>query len=108
MHRNVKGNSKKLLPIIEMMHLCDHQNIPLRGHIDDAANVDDGDPCNFQALLAHRIQAGDAVLQDHFINAPRNATYRSKTIQNDLIGCCREILTKKISDEVRKAKFFQF
>ena len=32
--------------------------------------------------------------------------YHSKTIRNELIGCCGEILTKKIIDEARKAKFF--
>ena len=106
MQRNVEANRKKLLPIIETILLCGRQNIPLRGHRDDATNMDDGNPGNFQALLDFRIQAGDAVLQEHFNNAPRNATYRSKTIQNELIGCCGEILTKKIIDEVRQAKFF--
>ena len=106
MQRNVEANRKKLLPIIETVLLCGRQNIPFRGHRDDATNMDDGNPGNFQALLDFRIQAGDAVLQEHFNNAPRNATYRSKTIQNELIGCCGEILTKKIIDEVRQAKFF--
>ena len=38
------------------------------------------------------------MLKKHFEDAPRNATYRSKRTQNELIPCC--------ADEVKEAKYF--
>ena len=104
--QRVQSNRKKLLPIIETVVFCGRQNIPLRGHRDDARNMYDGNPGNFQGLLDFRVQAGDEILKEHFTNSPRNATYRSKTIQNELISCCGEIVRKKIVGDVRKANFF--
>ena len=66
----------------------------------------DGNPGNFQGLLDFRVQAGDVVLKEHFTNSPRNATYRSKTIQNELISCCGEIVRKTIVGHMIKASFF--
>ena len=40
---------------------------------------------NFLALLAFRIESSDRNLQEHVETAPRNATYLSKTIQNEMI-----------------------
>ena len=63
---------------------CGRNNIALRGQRDD-------DPTNaslsgnFQALLEFRVQSGDQILQNHLQTAPRNATYISKTIQNQMI-----------------------
>ena len=37
---------------------------------------------------------------------PRNATYRSKTTQNDIITICGELITEQILNEVKEAKFF--
>ena len=84
--QRVQSIRKKLLPIIE--------NIPLRGQRDDGRNMLDRNPGNFQALLDFQLQPGDVVVKEHFTNSPRNATYRSKTIQNELISCCGEIVRK--------------
>ena len=70
--------------ILKTIIFCGRNNIPLRGRRDD-------DPTNeslqgyFQALLYFRIESGDQVLQNHLENSSRNATYISKTIQNELI-----------------------
>jgi len=40
---------------------------------------------NFRALLRLRMCAGDVVFQQHLESAPRNALYRSKTIQNEAL-----------------------
>ena len=94
---------------------CGKQNIPLRGHRDDAKYLSKSNinPGNFQAFLDFRIDSGDKVLEEHFQNAPKTATYRSKTIQNEIIECCGELLQKKSSKklkkivkEVKKAKYF--
>ena len=65
---------------------CSRQYIPLRGHRDDATNMNaHGNPGNFKALLAFRAEAGDQILKKHLQKAPRNATYASKTTQNEII-----------------------
>ena len=38
----------------------------------------------FQAPFEFRIDSDDVKLKEHLENAPRNATYRTKTIQNEI------------------------
>jgi hypothetical protein len=79
--------------------------VALRGARDD--NPDDETlQGNFQALLAFRVDSGDKTLQEHFENAPRNATYRSKTIQNEIINTVGSYITSKISAEIKESKLF--
>ena len=61
---------------------------------------------NFQALLDIRVDSGDYVLEKRFKTASRNATYRSKTIQNEIINCCGEIITASVIEEVKLSKFY--
>ena len=85
-YRNtVELNRQKLRSIIKTVVLCGKQNIALRGHRDGSSHIDEasGNSENFQALLNFRVEAGDKVLANHFANGSRNATYRSKTIQNE-------------------------
>ena len=62
-------------------------------------------PC-FQSLLNHGIKGGDTILKDHFERAPKNATYRSKSVQNELIQCCADFIRDKLNTEIKKAKYF--
>ena len=55
---------------------------------------------NFKALLAFRIDAGDKVLEDHLKSAEKNATYISKTVQNELISICRQLVSENILKDV--------
>ena len=91
-----------------MRTFCGKQNIPLRGHRDDSQclMIDDNNPGNFQKLLEFRIDAGDKVLETHLSTAPRNATYRSKTIQNELISCCGDYIVNKIFQNIKQVGFF--
>lgn len=111
----VASNREKLVPIVKTIMFCGHQNIPLRGHRDDGAlpldseNVDQSvaeNQGNFRALLRFRIDAGDETLRNHLQSANVNATYISKTSQNELIECCGEIIQNKIVAAVNKSKFF--
>ena len=101
-------NRKKIKPIMKTVVLCGKQNIPLRGHRDDSQYKEDQtiNPGNFQALLDYRIDGGDITLQKHFETAPKNATYRSKTIQNEIIACCKKYLQGVLVEEIKQAKFF--
>ena len=85
--KSVEQNRLKLTSIAKTILLCARQNIPLCGHRDDAKYYDTHDCVNFQAPLDFRMDSRDTVSKEHFKSAPRNATYRSKTIQNELISC---------------------
>lgn len=79
--------------------------MPLRGARDD--NPDDETlQGNFQALLAFRVDSGDKTLKEHIENAPRNANYHSKTIQNEIINTVGSYITSKISAEIKESKLF--
>ena len=45
-------------------------------------------------------------LEEFFGSTPKNITYKSKTTQNEIIDICGDLLTKRITNEVRKAKYF--
>ena len=104
--KKVTKNREKLAPIVKTILLCARQNIPLRGHPDDSNQYETNNCGNFQALLDFRVDSGDKVLQNHFETAPRNATYRPKTIQNELITCAAEVVNNRIIDEIKSSKFY--
>ena len=88
--------------------LCCWQNIPLRGHRDDSRHLLDSslNPGNFREILKYGARCANISLDDYLNSAPKNATHRSKTTQNELIDICGELLTSKIVSEVKAAKFF--
>ena len=43
---------------------------------------------------------------EHYRDAPKNATYRSKTTQNELISICGQEIIKKLIHEIKGAKNF--
>ena len=101
--RSIEENRAKVKSILKTVILCGKQNLPLRGHHDDSSHLDgDNNPGNFQKLLEFRVDAGDKILEDHLKNAAKNATYRSKTIQNEIISCCGEYITNKIVEDIKK------
>lgn len=106
--KQVAENREKLVPIIKTVLLCARQNIPLRGHRDDANHLDEKtkNPSNFQELLKFRIDSGDKVLESHLKNCAKNASYRSKTIQNEIIVSAANLIRRKIANEIKDARFF--
>ena len=99
-------NRLKLKSIAQTVMLCGRQNFPLRGHRDDAKYYDSGDCGNFQALLDFRVESGDCIIEDHFKTPPRNATFRSKTVQNELICCCADEINEQILEGIRKCGLY--
>ena len=107
--QRVKENRLKIRSIVETVIFCGRQGIAFRGHRDDCSDVQDdpnGNHGNFLALLNFRIQAGDKVLEGHMKNSASNALYTSKTVQNELIVICGDIIRNKILVKVRQAKYF--
>lgn len=71
---------------VDTVLLCGKQNISLRGHrdtfSDDTLSV--SKKGNFVAIL-QLMASNDSLLQTHLNSGPRNASYTSKTIQNEII-----------------------
>ena len=106
MAKRIESNRVFLKSIVETVLLCGRQNIALRGHRDDSSHYNDTNPGNFQALLNFRVNAGDISLKNHFENAPKNATYRSKTIQNQLVDVIGEQIRGGIVHDINDCPFF--
>jgi hypothetical protein len=45
-------------------------------------------------------------MDELFKDCPSNQTYRSKTIQNEILEICGEMITEILVGEVKQAKFF--
>ena len=107
----IATNRQKLSSIFKTITLCGRQNIALRGHRDNATDLE-RDPSdvenhgNFRALLDFRVDAGDALLGQHLTTAARNATYTSSIIQNQVIDVLADQVRQKIIRKVDQAKWF--
>ena len=103
----IEKNRQKLKSILNTVIFCGQHDIALRGHRDDSKYYDStSNVGNFQGLLNFRVECGDVILEEHFQTCPKNATYRSKTVQNELIEICGDYLREQIIREVKLAKFF--
>ena len=60
---------------------------------------------NFIELVCFQAETDD-VLHRHLDNAPQNARYTSKTVQNDLIDIIGTSIRADILSEVKQAKFY--
>lgn len=98
--------------------LCGRQGLALRGHFDhgleslqtkvnnsneDGKTLNEG---NFRALLKFRIDAGDCDLENHLNTASQNATYISPRVQNEIISSYKNIILKKLVDQINNAECF--
>ncbi|XP_004209363.2 52 kDa repressor of the inhibitor of the protein kinase-like [Hydra vulgaris] len=95
----VKESRESLVPIIKTVILCGRLGIETNDGLIKADR-------NFKSLLAYRVDAGDKVLEHHLKSSGKNATYISKTVQNELIDICGQIITEKIIKEAKIAKYF--
>ena len=98
------------LSILKYVVICGKQNISLRGHRDydkilEAAGSDHK-PGNFKAIWNLRVESGDKILQDHLARVGKNATYTSKTIQNELIKVTGNGMCQRILDKVTNPLFY--
>ena len=81
------------------------QGISLRGHRDDATASPGGNRGNFIELVKFMTKT-DETLAAHLRKAPLNATYTSKTIQNQMISIIGERIRDGIIQEINDARFF--
>ena len=55
---------------------------------------------NYKALIQLRIDAGDTDLDRHLKTCSKRATYLSKTTQNELLQCIREVIQAEIVHDI--------
>ena len=84
LQNRIAKNRDILGSLFKTVIFCGRANIALQGHRDDNPR-DNPVHGNFHYLLNFRVDSGDKILEEHLLNAPRNATYTSKTIQNEMI-----------------------
>ncbi|XP_052282497.1 52 kDa repressor of the inhibitor of the protein kinase-like [Dreissena polymorpha] len=104
-----KKNAVVLESITKTVLLCARQNIALCGHSDSSKYYDDESVnCgNFQSLIEFRVESGDSVLKEHFATCGKNATYRSPTIQNELLDIMGQTVERKVVNEIKTGgKFY--
>ena len=104
----IEKNRMKPRPIVSCIITYARQNVALRGHRDDAHHYIENDalnPGNFIMFLKYGAYCGN-IMDLLFKDCPANKTYRSKTIQNDILEICGHMVKEVIVEEVKKAKFF--
>ena len=100
----VSRNRKFLTSIIKCIELCGRNGMALRGHRDDGTISDKSHQGNFNNLLDFRIDAGDTDLKEHMETCSKNASYISKTTQNELLVCIKEYIQDVIISEIGSQK----
>ena len=102
----VTRNRSVLTSIIKCLEMCGRQGIALRGHRDDSTS-DDINKGKFRAVVDFRIESGDIVLKEFLEKqCGKNATYLSKTSQNELLEFMGNNILTKILDDVKANRFF--
>lgn len=107
--QQIQENRQKLRPMVETVLLCGRYNLPLRGHRDDGPISRDEPGKNdgvFRGLLRSRMRAGDSALEEQCSASSQGPAYSSKTVQNEIIDCCREEMQENILKRVRDAEFY--
>ena len=91
-------NREVVKVIGQTVHFLAKQNIPLRAHHDNSQclELEHVNTGNFQELLKFHCEAGDICLKQHFELGHKNATYRSKRIQNQIITYLESIKLRVI------------
>ncbi|XP_065681485.1 52 kDa repressor of the inhibitor of the protein kinase-like [Hydra vulgaris] len=99
-------NRQILCPIVDAIIFCGQTNTPLRGHRDDSQYLPEageyskcGTGC-FNKLLNFAVRNENDVLGSHLNNCSKNASYISKTSQNEIIKCCDEACDSSTKEQM--------
>lgn len=94
--------------LLQIVILCGKQGLALRGHRDDRIewqSEERSNEGNFIQLVRFRAET-DATLSTYLSKAPKNASYTSKTIQNELLIVVGDSIRNSIITEVKSAKYY--
>ena len=107
--KRMADNQQVIESLFKVILLCGKQGLALRGHRDDHISWEEEHEStnegNFIEMVRFRAET-DQILKNHLQNAPRNARYTSKTIQNELIEIIGKHIQLDILSEVKEAKFY--
>ena len=111
LQHQMECNQKVIESLLKVVILCGKQGLAYRGHCDDLIDFSDLDvesshnEGKFIELVKFRAET-DSNLHNHLQNAPKNAKYTSKTIQNQLIDIVAQQICKEVLSEVKQAKYY--
>ena len=103
-----KQNLILLKGVFDTINYLARQSLPFRGHRDSGGifnhqlSINDGNFRNLIRLLASR----DEFFRKAAESSPKNATYLSGTMQNEIIVIMNEIALRKLLQKVKKSEFF--
>ena len=106
----VEKNRRFLSSIMKAIIFLGRQGLAFRGNnesgnlFDDELSLNTG---NFRATLQLMCES-DINLREHLETCSRNASYISKTTQNDLLACIRDFIQEHIVREVRNQRVGDF
>ena len=95
----IKQNRHYLKCVIEILLLCSHQEIALRGHRESELSANRG---NFMEILK-LVAAHDPIVYHRLNDGPKNAVYTSPEIQNTLLNVMGNIVRNEICLAVKNA-----
>lgn len=98
----IENNRHYLKTVAEILLLCSQQEIALRGHRESPTSVDRGNFLEILKLVANH----DQIIHHRLTDGPRNATYTSAEIQNELLNVMGGMVQKKISVAAQKAGLY--
>ena len=98
----ITNNRHYIKTLAEIVLLCSHQEIALRGHREGEESMNRG---NYLEIL-HLVALYDPVVNERLINGPKHAKYTSPDIQNTLIHIMGAMVQESICSSVRKAGVF--
>ena len=55
--------------------------------------------------MNYGVRRGDEELKNHLLNCQKNASYISKTTQNELISCCGRVISDELLADIKKADY---
>lgn len=94
----IERNRDHLKVVLDIVLLCAKQDIPLRGHREDADALNRG---NFLELFKFMCKY-DPQIQSRLEQLPRNGTLMSPDVQNELLESAASLLLRKIKAEIRE------
>ena len=98
----VKQNRHYLKTLVEILLLCSHQEIALRGHRESELFMNRG---NFQEILK-LVANHDLIVNCRLTDGPKNAAYTSPEIQNILLNVMGNMVRKQICSAVQNAAVY--
>ena len=100
--QQIESNRHYLKTIAEILLVCSHQEIALRGHEESKTSPNRGNFLEILELVANH----DPIIRRRLTDGPRNATYTSADIQNELLNVMGSIVQNQICAHVKKAGFY--